>query len=155
MFFGFIAAVVRPLISFITAVVAGIFCIGLIRDKDDETEPGAGADAHDHEHHDHGHEGHDHGAHEPLFPGSDDCYVSPSQIKTSLLVWRRRLADTLSRRRFPSWLKPDFYYEAADARRARANAAPPRGQPPNTILGIHRLNWGKSAISTTAINSGT
>lgn len=134
-FFGFIAAVVRPLISFITAVVAGIFCIGLIRDKDDETEPGA--DAHDHEHHhghhehhDHGHEGHDHGAHEPLFPGSDDCYVSPSQIKTSLLVWRRRLADTLSRRRFPSWLKPDFYYEAADARRVRANDAPPADAVP-------------------------
>ena len=31
-FFGFIAAIVRPVISFITAVVAGIFCIGLIRD---------------------------------------------------------------------------------------------------------------------------
>ncbi|MDE0228633.1 MAG: permease, partial [Spirochaetaceae bacterium] len=32
-FFGFLAAVARPVISFITAVVAGIFCIGLIRDR--------------------------------------------------------------------------------------------------------------------------
>ena len=30
-FFGGVAAVVRPVISFVTAVVAGIFCIGLIR----------------------------------------------------------------------------------------------------------------------------
>ena len=29
-FFGPVAAVVRPVISFITGVVAGIFCIGLI-----------------------------------------------------------------------------------------------------------------------------
>ena len=34
-FFGFIAAVVRPVISFVTAVVAGIFCIGLIRKGDE------------------------------------------------------------------------------------------------------------------------
>ena len=29
-FFGFVVAIVRPVISFATAVVAGIFCIGLI-----------------------------------------------------------------------------------------------------------------------------
>ena len=51
-FFGFLAAVARPVISFITAVVAGIFCIGLIRDR---------AAPHDHEHdHDHDHDAHDH-----------------------------------------------------------------------------------------------
>ena len=33
-FFGFIPAVVRPVVSFITGVVAGIFCIGLIRGRD-------------------------------------------------------------------------------------------------------------------------
>ena len=50
-FFGWVAAVVRPVISFITAVVAGIFCIGLIRDPD-PAAPDA-QDDHDHDHGDH------------------------------------------------------------------------------------------------------
>ena len=84
-FFGFIAAVVRPAISFITAVVAGIFCIGLIKDDRDE----AGASDGDHGHDcDHDHDC-DHG-HEPLVSGSDDCYVSPSQLKALFLGWMRR-----------------------------------------------------------------
>ena len=45
-FFGPIVAIVRPVISFITAVVAGIFCIGLIRDDRDEAK----ASDHDHCH---------------------------------------------------------------------------------------------------------
>ena len=79
-FFGVVAAVVRPVISFITAVVAGIFCIGLIRDDREETE-GRGQDyGHDCDHEcDHGHE--------PLVTGSDDCYVSPSQLKTLFFRW--------------------------------------------------------------------
>ena len=85
-FFGFIVAIVRPFISFITAVVAGIFCIGLIKDDRDETERSdrsqdRGQDC-DHEcDHDHGHE--------PLVSGSDDCYVSPSQLKTLFFGWVR------------------------------------------------------------------
>lgn len=87
-FFGFIVAIVRPIISFITAVVAGIFCIGLIRDDRDETERSdrsrdRGQDC-DHEcDHDHGHE--------PLVSGSDDCYVSPSQLKTLFFGWVRKV----------------------------------------------------------------
>ena len=86
-FFGFIVAIVRPFISFITAVVAGTFCIGLIRDDRDETERSdrsrdRGQDC-DHEcDHDHGHE--------PLVSGSDDCYVSPSQLKTLFFGWVRK-----------------------------------------------------------------
>lgn len=80
-FFGFIVAIVRPFISFITAVVAGIFCMGLIRDDRDEAE---GSDRYDQDcdqecDHDHGHE--------PLVSGSDDCYVSPSQLKTLFFGW--------------------------------------------------------------------
>ena len=87
-FFGFIVAIVRPFISFITAVVAGIFCIGLIRDDRDETERS------DHGR-DRGHDcdyecDHDHG-HEPLVSGSDDCYVSPSQLKTLFFGWVRKV----------------------------------------------------------------
>ncbi|MXX13933.1 MAG: hypothetical protein F4Z86_10870 [Gemmatimonadetes bacterium] len=87
-FFGFIVAIVRPFISFITAVVAGIFCIGLIRDDRDETERSdrsrdRGQDCDQECDHDHGHE--------PLVSGSDDCYVSPSQLKTLFLGWVRKV----------------------------------------------------------------
>jgi len=81
-FFGPIVALVRPVISFITAVVAGIFCIGLIRDARDE----AGASDHDHCHdckHDH---------HQSLIAGRDDCYVSPAQLKVLLVNWLKGIA---------------------------------------------------------------
>ena len=58
-FFGPVAAVVRPVISFITGVVAGVFCIGLIRDRGAE-ESGAVREDHDHDHGDHHHD-HNHG----------------------------------------------------------------------------------------------
>lgn len=85
-FFGFIVAIVRPFISFITAVVAGIFCMGLMRDDRDETE---GSDRGRDRGRDCDHEcDHDHG-HEPLVAGSDDCYVSLSQLKTLFFGWVR------------------------------------------------------------------
>ena len=87
-FFGFIVAVVRPFISFMTAVVAGIFCMGLIRDDRDEARASDRSQDHihgcDHEcDHDHGHE--------PLVSGSDDCYVSPSQLKMLFFGWVRKV----------------------------------------------------------------
>ena len=85
-FFGPIVAIVRPVISFITAVVAGIFCIGLIRDDRDEAE------ASDH-HHYHDCE-HDH--HPSLIADRDDCYVSPSQLKVLLVNWLQGLASRQS-----------------------------------------------------------
>ena len=100
-FFGFIVAIVRPVISFITAVVAGIFCIGLIRDGRDE----AGASEHDHEH---GCD-HDHDTHQPLMPGSDDCYVSFSQLKALFLNWLKGLIGLISGRRIGPRVKPDFH----------------------------------------------
>ena len=108
-FFGFIVAIVRPIISFITAVVAGIFCIGLIRDDRDEAK----ASEHDHDHaHDHGHD-HDHGSHQPLIAESDDCYVSLSQLKVLLVDWLKGVATAASRWKFGSWVKPDFYRGSA------------------------------------------
>ena len=78
-FFGPIVAIVRPVISFITAVVAGIFCIGLIKDDHDA------AKASDH---DHCHDcDHDHGSHQALIADRDDCYVSPAQLKVLLVNW--------------------------------------------------------------------
>ncbi len=99
-FFGFVVAIVRPVISFITAVVAGIFCIGLIRDDRDEAKAG------DHDHCDDC--DHDHGSHQPLIADNDDCCVSPSQLKILLVNWLQGIAQAAGRWRLGSWVKPDF-----------------------------------------------
>ena len=78
-FFGPIVALVRPVISFVTAVVAGIFCIGLITDKNTAQQHLAAAE-----------EGHCDG-HASLVPGADDCYLSPAQLKASWLNWFRNM----------------------------------------------------------------
>ncbi len=111
-FFGFIPAIVRPVVSFITGVVAGIFCIGLIRDRD-TVETVAEDESHDHHDHSHGH-GHSHGhshSHEPLIPGADDCYVSGRELKGFFLVWLRRLGESVGQIRTTTWIKPEFYRE--------------------------------------------
>ncbi|MCY4532959.1 MAG: SO_0444 family Cu/Zn efflux transporter [Gammaproteobacteria bacterium] len=122
-FFGWIAAIVRPIISFITAVVAGIFCIGMMRGEETSSFPDAGNIQHgiddDHEpdccdendsdccddqdpdccdDQDH---------HQTLFPGSDDCFVTPSLLKRMILEYLRVVASTISSWRFISWAKPD------------------------------------------------
>ena len=93
-FFGPIVAIVRPVISFITAVVAGIFCIGLIRDDRDEAE----ASDHDHCHAC----DHDHDSHQSLIAGRDDCYVSPSQLKVLLVNWLKGIAGRQSTAEVPT-----------------------------------------------------
>ena len=124
-FFGPLVAIVRPVISFVTAVVAGIFCIGLMRDSSEEdrrekAENGDG-DAHDHGGHDHDHEheheghDHDHGTHTSLFPGRDDCYVSFAQLRGFAGRWLRGLTAAAGRWRHASWLKPDFYKDRPTA----------------------------------------
>ena len=114
-FFGFVAAVVRPVVSFITAVVAGIFCIGLIRADDQDARRG-----HRHDHGDRCHD-HDHGDHMPLLPGREDCYVAPAQIMASL----RLALATFGRPKRISWVKPEFYRRATlPASAPDATAAP-------------------------------
>ncbi len=106
-FFGWIVAIVRPVVSFITAVVAGIFCIGLIRDDRDEPE----ASDHDHDHacgHDHSH---DHGVHHPLIEETNDCYISPSRMKMLLITWIKGFPTVFGKRKLGFWIKPDFYRE--------------------------------------------
>ena len=94
-FFGWIVAIIRPIISFITAVVAGIFCIGLIRDDREE----ARTDDHDHGGHDH-----DHYVHESLLPDEDDCYVSPQQLRVSATNWIKRTALAAGRWKSATWI---------------------------------------------------
>ena len=107
-FFGPVVAVVRPVISFITAVVSGIFCIGLIRD-DGQTRSVHPDHEHEHgDHHEHEHD-HDHGQHSSLFPDREDCYVSFGQLRGFASRWLRSLTNLAGKWRHASWLKPDFY----------------------------------------------
>ncbi len=131
-FFGWIAAIVRPVISFVTAVVAGVFCIGLIRADEGAAKEGEHDHEHDHGHdhdhaHDHGHgHDHDHGAHEPLVPGSEDCYISPAQLKRALIRWVKGVAVSVRNWKAASWVKPDFYQEelSADEESGETGLAP-------------------------------
>ena len=110
-FFGPIPALVRPVMSFITGVVAGIFCIGMIRGRD-EARTAPSAAEHDHEHDDscaHGHD-HDHG-HRPLRWGEDDCYVRPREFRAFFDAWLRRTVEGIGRVRSMTWIKPEFYRE--------------------------------------------
>ena len=93
-FFGFVVALVRPTISFITAVVAGLFCIGLIKDDRDATKESDGDPCHDCNH--------AHGSHQSLMPNRDDCYVSPAQLKVLLINWLKELALAAGRWRTPA-----------------------------------------------------
>ncbi len=122
-FFGPVVAVIRPVISFFTAVFCGIFCIGLLRDPDEsksDTHDNDSTDVHGHESehsdedghdhsHDHGHD-HDHG-HKPLFETQDDCYVSFAQLKRMFSGYVSKTIAFASSIRYASWLKPDFYLE--------------------------------------------
>ena len=76
-FFGFAAAVARPVASFVTAVVAGLSCIVAFRRRaDDGAEPTAATPESD------CCKG-DGSGHKPLVAGADDCYVSPAQFKAA------------------------------------------------------------------------
>ncbi len=122
-FFGWVAAIVRPVISFITAVVAGIFCIGLIR-GDNGTVKEEHDDSHDHDH------DHDHGPHEHLIPSEDDCCISPSQLKIAMRYGFRALLAKIASRRITFWVKPEFYREelaAEDEPLAAPNVELPTG----------------------------
>ena len=133
-FFGPVVAVIRPVISFFTAVFCGIFCIGLIRDRDASTsdthdpETDLIHDAHEHQHehsheddHDHDH-GHDHG-HTPLFKSQEDCYVSYAQLRVLFSGYLSRVIGFASSIRYASWLKPDFYMEKTQVQDTNAESS--------------------------------
>ncbi len=138
-FFGPLVAIVRPIISFVTAVVAGVFCIGLIRDP-------AGADRRSDAEHGNGQtHDHDHGTHSSLFPGRDDCYVSFKQLRRFASRWVRGLIAAAGRRRHASWLKPDFHRDrpaaAAPGKMRRDSGHEDRGPDFPTVV-RHVLRYG-------------
>ena len=90
-FFGPVAAVVRPVISFTTAVVAGLLSIRFVR-GDHERVPQDVADGcccHQ------GSTGS--GSHQPLMPGRDSCYVSPAQMWCAGIDWAKAAVRSVSR----------------------------------------------------------
>jgi len=92
-FFGIVAAVVRPVVSFITAVVAGVACIGLIRDDAHEEKasiPHGHVHGHPEDECDHC-EDHGQGRHVALSIGTDECYVSPAAFRRLIADWIRSL----------------------------------------------------------------
>ena len=124
-FFGFVAAVVRPVISFVTAVVTGICSIVLIRDeKDGKAASGDSAGARGSAS---ACDSDDDCCHTPLIPGQNDCYVAPAQIMASL---RRALAKVAGPKPVPRRA------EAA----AVAETAPPT--PEFKTIAKHVLRYG-------------
>ena len=131
-FFGFIAAVARPVISFITAVVAGIFCIGLIRNGREATAAdGPSSEAgccpvHCND------RGCGRGEHQPLIPGHDDCFVSLIQVRDAAIRWIKGFVTFVRNRRHASWLGHGL--RRADLAAAGRTAAAPAQAPPNSDL---------------------
>ena len=123
-FFGPVVAVVRPLISFVTAVIAGIFCIGLLGDRNNSGNaapnyPGIDGKSHDHNHGDD--DDHDHEGHQSLFSDRDDCYVSFTQLRAHFRDWVSGLATTAGQWRPASWLKPDFNHDRENSDREKSH----------------------------------
>ena len=44
-------------------------------------------------------------------PGSEDCYISPTQLKHAMRRWLRGVAVSVRNWKAASWVKPDFYQE--------------------------------------------
>ena len=133
-FFGFVAAAVRPAVSFITAVITGIFCIALIRDDGHEPKVVGRRD------HASGDDdcSHDHGTHEPLVTDAHDCHVSPSQLKAMLFDWLRNVTRRTRRKvggnGAASLAKPDSYHEPTEDQALDVQV--PDGTPETAIEGM-------------------
>ena len=137
-FFGFIAAVIRPFISFLTAVVAGILCIGRIRDGQGESavdgrlsESGCCHSG-----------GSDRGEHQPLIPGQNDCYVSLIQVREAAVRWLDRFAALVRDRMCAFWFKPEFRHAELAARGRRAGAATDPDLPSFSTIVTHVFRYG-------------
>ena len=100
-FFGPLAAMGRPVMSVITAIVAGIACVGLDRDDGKAGVQRTKADHRQCGHHDHGRPGcgdrgcDDDCGHRLLRPGTGDCYISPGELRTSFVTWLRRSGESI------------------------------------------------------------
>ena len=91
-FFGPVVAVARPVISFVTAVAAGLSCMRFTSDNDRvarSTQLKAAADCQDCAEDDHDHD------HEVLFQERNDCYISLRQLVSIGNAWLISLLATM------------------------------------------------------------
>lgn len=140
-FFGPVAAIARPVASFVTAVATGAFCIGMLRSEAAESPRRDGRGGareqprdrcRDDACRDQGH-----GRHEPLLRDSEDCYVSPRRIGASLWRW---LTAMNALGRVLSWLHPSFR-RSASARRESA-MSPQTEEPDFKAICKHIFRYG-------------
>ena len=100
-FFGPIAAVARPVVSFVTAVVGGLLCIGAGRNDPDDAKADAEASAPCCDDHC--------GEHRPLVAGKADCYVGPVHLKAAFVRWLKSRLPFRGVRAVPAPTEmPDF-----------------------------------------------
>ncbi len=115
-FFGPVVAIVRPFVSFVTAVVSGLFCIGLTRDSDPIPKVSEQERVHGHDTHcddcEHVHK------HASLYADRDDCYVSVRELGHSARSW---FSDLTSRRKRSKVLGTGASHALADRDRGNLN----------------------------------
>ena len=90
-FFGPVAAVVRPVISFTTAVVAGLLSIRFVRGDHERVQQDVADGCCCHQ------GSTESGAHQPLMPGLNSCYVSPAQMWRAGIDWAKAAVRSASR----------------------------------------------------------
>lgn len=134
-FFGPVAAIVRPVISFVTAVVTGLFCIRLVKGNGPADGKEHSLDepcAHDHCDPEHGHQ-HEHDDHIPLQASANDCYVSLSQLRGLLADSLRTLAARIvpgmtAAGRAPRTAAPDHSQDAPEVAQGTRSASQAGGR---------------------------
>ncbi len=136
-FFGPVVAVMRPIVSFITAVVSGLFCIGFSRRSDPQSGHAIEATQRlSHESKDCSNHAHEH---DSLFADRDDCYVSLRELGHLAWLWLR---DQWGRVR--SWrgkLQPS--YPSAVTSKVRVHASTEIGTTPNFLTVLrHMFKYG-------------
>lgn len=121
--FGWVAAVVRPLVSFVTAVVAGLSCVGLLK-KTPIEQPVAKASSSCSVDDDCC----DETTHDFLVPAKQDCHITFRQLNQATVN-----TFTQVKVRISSWFRPE-----------PAMAAPTSSEPPLTLgrIAKHVFRYG-------------
>ena len=110
--FGWVAAVVRPLVSFVTAVVAGLSCVGFLKktpNTQSETPPVSSCQTED--------SCCDEESHDYLVPAEQDCHISLTQFKVATVNTFTKIKE-----RFVGRLRPEPALAAASEMSTESNA---------------------------------
>ena len=125
--FGWVAAVVRPLVSFVTAVVAGLSCVGFLKKTPNEQPVAATSSSCSVDD-----DCCDEATHDFLMPAKQDCHISLTQLKIATVN-----TVTQFKERIDSWFKPEPTMAAPSASKIKPN-------PPLTLgrIAMHVFRYG-------------